>query len=244
VRHESGSNMLDRKSYLIAIAALGVVAAVSIGATVTLIATRGDSSGHSSPSAAANSSATDGAATNAGLASNVEAQGQSAGVFINEKEISKEQVDALKQMYGASPPAGRYWYDPRSGLYGYSGREAAGYIRPGHDFGTLSARASNGNTGVFLNGREINLTEAQFFQRVFGVVYQGRFWLDGATGNLGVEGNPMPLANLVAAMQRAQGSGDGGYRWRDGSGATITSEGNCTFAAIPGAPVYSTPGCG
>ena len=236
--------MLDRKSYIIAISVLGVVAVASLAATVTLLATRGNSPGLHSPDAAANVSAPGGAGMNAGLASDAATRGQSTGVFINEKEISKEQADALRQMYGAAPPPGRYWYDPRSGLYGYSGREAAGYIRPGHDFGTLSARASNGNTGVFLNGREINLTEAQFFQRVFGVVYQGHFWLDGATGNLGVDGNPMPLANLVAAMQRAQGSNDGGYRWRDGSGATITSEGNCTFAAIPGAPVYSTPGCG
>jgi hypothetical protein len=101
---------------------------------------------------------------------------------------SRKQIDLLRQTYGAAPPPGRYWYDPRSGLYGYWGREAAGYIRPGHDFGELSPRASAGNTGVFLNGREINLTEAQFFQRLFGVVYLGHFWLDGATGNSGKQG--------------------------------------------------------
>lgn len=236
--------MLDRKSYIIAVSALGVVAAGSLGATVTLLTTRGNSGG-GSYAEFAGSMSSPGGAMNLGLSSSAAADVQSTGIFINDKEISKAQADALKQMYGAAPPPGRYWYDSRSGLYGYAGREAAGYIRPGHDYGTLSERASNGNTGVFLNGREINLTEALFFQRVFGVVYRGHFWLDGATGNLGVDGNPMPLANLVAAMQRAQGSGkDGGYSWRDGSGATITSEGNCTFAAIPGAPTYSTPGCG
>jgi len=95
-----------------------------------------------------------------------------------------------------------------------------------------------------LNGREINITEALFFKRLFGVVYQGHFWLDGFTGNLGFEGSPVPIANVVAAMQRSQRYGAGGeYHWRDGSGAVVSSEGNCTFAAIPGAPVYSTPGC-
>jgi hypothetical protein len=100
---------------------------------------------------------------------------------------------------------------------------------------------------VFLNGREINLTEAQFFQRLFGVVYLGHFWLDGTNGNMGIDGNPTPLANLILAVQQAQqrGGGSGGeYHWRDGSGGVVSSGGNCTFAAIPGAPVYSTPGCG
>jgi hypothetical protein len=165
-------------------------------------------------------------------------------VFVNEHELSREQLRALVALYGGAPPKGRYWYDARSGLYGYWGREAAGYIRPGHDLGALSARASNGNTGVFLNGREINLTEAAFFQRVFGVVYRGNFWLDGRTGYLGVVGNPMPVANLVEAIQRSGVMRSSEYHWRDGSGSVVSSSGNCTFAAIPGAPVYSTPGCG
>ena len=171
-------------------------------------------------------------------------QSQGTNVVINEKEVSSQQIAALTQMYGAAPPPGRYWYDPRSGLYGYWGREAAGYIRPGHAFGPLSPRASAGNTGVFINGREINLTEAGFFQRLFGVVYQGHFWLDGSNGNMGIDGNPTPLANLVLAMRQAQSNGSSEYHWRDGSGGVVGGEGNCTFASIPGAPVYSTPGCG
>ena len=230
--------MAEKNSSIGTVAIIAALAA-ALAAAVTLLVVRG----HNSPSTVATTDANGG--SNASLTSNGTQQGQSTGVFINEKEISQAQADQLKQMYGAAPPPGKYWYDPRSGLYGYWGREAAGYIRPGHDFGTLSERASDGNTGVFLNGREINLTEAGFFQRLFGVVYQGHFWLDGSNGNMGVDGNPTPLANLVAAMQRAQQSGGGGeYHWRDGSGGVVGGEGNCTFAAIPGAPVYSTPGCG
>jgi hypothetical protein len=215
----------------------GLAAALAVAVTLLVVRGKSNEPGSSAPGAATSS---------ASLTSNGAQQGQSTGVFINEKEIAQSQVDELKQTYGAAPPAGHYWYDSRSGLYGYWGREAAGYIRPGHNFGELSPRASNGNTGVFLNGREINMTEAGFFQRLFGVVYQGHFWLDGSNGNMGVEGNPTPLANLVVAMQRAQASGGGSseYHWRDGSGAVVGGEGNCTFAAIPGAPVYSTPGCG
>ena len=166
------------------------------------------------------------------------------GVFVNEHEISQTQLGALASVYGAAPPKGRYWYDARSGLYGYWGREAWGYIRPGHDFGALSSRASSGNTGVFLNGREINTAEAAFFYRIFGVVYRGHFWLDGRTGYIGVEGNPMPVTNLVEAIRRSGVNASSEYHWRDGSGSVVSSSGNCTFAAIPGAPVYSTPGCG
>jgi hypothetical protein len=75
-------------------------------------------------------------------------------------------------------------------------------------------------------------------------VYRGNFWLDGRTGYLGVVGNPMPVANLVEAMQRSGVMRSSEYHWRDGSGSVVSSTGNCTFAAIPGAPVYSTPGCG
>jgi hypothetical protein len=231
--------MPSNKSLLIAVIVLGVIAAVAVGSMVTMMVMRGGA-----PAPAASTAAPQGAQP-AGLGG-AQPAAETSGVILNDKELSAGQLQELLQTYGAAPPKGRYWYDARSGLYGYWGREAAGYIRPGHNFGQLSPRASNGDTGVFLNGREINMTEAQFFQRLFGVVYLGHFWLDGTNGNMGIDGNPTPLANLVLAMQQAQqrGSQGGGYHWRDGSGGVVSSEGNCTFAAIPGAPVYSTPGCG
>jgi hypothetical protein len=169
------------------------------------------------------------------------------GVFINQREITRQQLEAIKQTYGAAAPPGRYWYDPRSGLYGKWGFEAAGYIRPGHDFGPLPANASNGNTGVIINGREINMTEAMFFQRIFGAVYQGRWWLDGQTGNVGLEGNPTPIANVVAALQRSQGGGGGqgggGYRWRDNiNNFSGGAENGCVWVNIPGGS-YTGSGC-
>lgn len=127
------------------------------------------------------------------------------------------------------------------------GHEAAGYIKPGHQFAALPANASNGDTGVFINGRQINMTEAMFFQRIFGAVYQGRWWLDGTTGNVGQESNPMPLANIVVALQQAQraggGGGGGGYRWRDEiNRASGGAEGGCVWVNMPGSS-YSSSGC-
>jgi hypothetical protein len=128
-------------------------------------------------------------------------------VVINGRALAPRQLQELAATYGVPPPAGRYWYDAISGLWGYEGREAHGFIHPGHDFGPLSPRASNGNTGAFVNGREINLAEALFYQRVFGAVSQGRFWLDGRTGNMGMEGSRLPLANLIVAIQQSQAGG-------------------------------------
>ena len=166
------------------------------------------------------------------------------GVYINERLVSQTELDMLKRAYGKGPPAAHYWYDPRSGLYGIWGYEAGGYIRAGHEFGQLPANASNGNTGVFINGRQLNMNEAMYLKNTFGAVYQGRWWLDG-TGNFGQEGNEQPLGNLVAMLQAAQRSGGGGeYRWRDeinrSSGGAVNG---CVWVNSPGS-TYSSSGCG
>jgi len=171
----------------------------------------------------------------------------STGILINGRLVSAEQLGELKAIYGAVPPPGRYWYDARSGLYGLWGREAAGVIRPGHNFGRVPAHASNGNTRVFINGRELNLIEALYFQQVFGAIYQGRWWLDGTNGNLGLEGSPMPIANFVLALQQRQqqqsSQGGGGYRWRDGRGSYGGVEGNCVFGSFKGGGSVMSSGC-
>ena len=41
-------------------------------------------------------------------------------IFVNEREITSQQADDLRRTYGAAPPAGHYWYDTRSGMYGVS----------------------------------------------------------------------------------------------------------------------------
>lgn len=169
------------------------------------------------------------------------------GVFINERELTDQQVRELVAIYRYPPPRGRFWYDGRSGLYGLWGREAAGYIHPGHNLGSLSPAASNGNTGVFINGRQVNQIELAFLQILFnGQVQRGRVWLDGRTWNIGVEGTSIVIANLAAAIQQAQRRAAGGgnnWGWRDGSGAVAASDGTCTMMSVPGAPTYATSGC-
>ena len=229
--------MAAEKAQTALIVGLALVAGIAIGAAGTLLYLRDDtrSAATSAINPGAKNTATGAPAARAG-----------SGVFINEKEITPEQSNLLLRTYGAAPPPGHYWYDSRSGLYGLWGYEAAGFIRPGHDFGSLPSNASKGGTGVFLNGREINMNEARYVQSLFGAVYQGNWWLDGQTGNIGVEGNPMPVANLILALQQAQqrsGGGDSGYRWRDGRGSFGGTEGNCTWISVPGAEARMSSGC-
>jgi hypothetical protein len=164
----------------------------------------------------------------------------SPGVFINGRELSDQQLEFLIATYHYAPPAGHYWYDAMSGAWGVEGHETAGLILPGYDLGPLARDASNGNTGVFINGREINMAEAARLQRTFGAVYRGHWWLDGRTGNYGVEGNPMPLGNIIAAMQAQSGGRNGDNFWSSAT-ARGNSAGGCSYVSVDG--VTATSGC-
>lgn len=139
----------------------------------------------------------------------------STGVFVNQKELTSEQMADLKRIYGTAPPVGRYWYDPRSGLIGVWGFEAAGQLSPGHSFGPLLPDSSRGNTGIFINGRQTNLAEAQFSGQILGSLIQGQWWMD-SNGDFGIEGSLIPVANMRVAIQQAQLAGNPAvYQYRD-----------------------------
>ena len=130
-----------------------------------------------------------------------------SGVYVNGRQLSVQEVQQHQAIYNAPVQPGRYWYDPTSGLYGYWGREAIGYIRTGHGYGSAPANASNGNTGIYLNGRHLNSVELTQWQALFRQVIQpGRYWLDGNSGNVGVEGNPTPTGNIRSAIQASRGN--------------------------------------
>jgi len=141
-------------------------------------------------------------------------QPPASAVSFNGRVLSPQQAQEMRTIYGKAAPPGRYWYDPVSGLYGIWGRGPAGFLRAGHEFGPLSPDASQGNTGVYFNGRHINTEEMAEWQRLFGNIGGGRYWLDGKTGNVGMEGNPAPVANLLQAVKLArQRPASGGATW-------------------------------
>ena len=141
-------------------------------------------------------------------------------VFINGVQLSDDQLRALEQMSYSQVPDGSYWYDRVSGAWGLQGGPAAGLTLAGLDLGgPLRPDASDGNTGVFINGRELHYMDLLGLQQLVPYVTPGRYWVD-AQGNAGVEGGPA-LANLRVLAQAAAANQGGGV-WRiygDGSGA-------------------------
>jgi len=115
-------------------------------------------------------------------------------VIVNGARLSDDKVKALEKQYGIRILPGDYWYDKICGAWGFRGGPSSGLILPFLDLGgPLQSKASNGNTGVFFNGRELHVLDVVALQQITPV-YQGRFWVD-AQGNIGLEGGPA-LANL------------------------------------------------
>ncbi len=159
-------------------------------------------------------------------------------VVINGNVLTGTQISELEKTYGIKAKPGRYWYDTKSGLYGVMGYQAFGFMLPGHVFGKLDPRASNGNTGVVVNGRELPQTEWAVWSQLLGYWIQpGAYWLD-QNGNAGYEGSPVIVVNLyVAAQQNAYRgkSGGGDNFWSSRFGAGNYDSGNQRgYVSVPG----------
>ena len=123
-------------------------------------------------------------------------QEQQQGVVINGVVVTPHQLKQLGVQAGQIQP-GKYWYDAATGAWGLQGSGVQGFIQPGLQVGgALQANASNGRTGVYINGRQLPQSDLiQLQQAVGGQVPPGRYWCQ-ANGNCGQEGNPQPLINL------------------------------------------------
>ncbi len=145
-------------------------------------------------------------------------------VIINSVRLSDEQVRSLEQQYRIPIQDGAYWYDQICGAWGLQGGPQAGVIQAGLNLGgPLRPDASNGNTGVFVNGRQLHQVDVLRLQQL-GPVYAGRYWVD-AYGNFGLEGGPM-LGNLMALMQPAGSYGSNTVNSRFG---TLNTDGNGNY---------------
>jgi hypothetical protein len=158
-------------------------------------------------------------------------------VYINDLRIEDEQVDAMERAWNTRVKDGRYWYDPACGAWGVEGGPCAGFMSAGNSIGgPLLSGASGGDTGVFINGRELHRLDVVALRRI-GPVFPGRYWVDGY-GNFGWEGGPM-LGNLAAALQMpAQPSGN---PWTVSSHAgTVGGDGNGFLFFNDGKNFWST----
>jgi len=113
---------------------------------------------------------------------------------VNGVQITPEKIEDIQKRYGIRIANGDYWYDRVSGAWGYTGGPTVGQVYPFMDLGgPLKPNASNGNTGVFINGRQLHIQDVLALRQIT-VVIPGKYWCD-AYGNIGFEGGPM-IANL------------------------------------------------
>jgi hypothetical protein len=127
-------------------------------------------------------------------------------VFVNGVQLRDEEIATLEEKYQSRIPDAFYWYDKMCGAWGMRGGRVLCTIEPDLKLGgDLAADASNGNSGIFINGRELNYLDVALLQRVVPMIIPGRWWLD-VYGNFGGERGPM-LGNIWE-LARSQGAED------------------------------------
>ena len=139
-------------------------------------------------------------------------QMEKALVVVNDVPLTQQRVGRLVIAAGGTIEPGRYWYDPVSGLWGAEGDSISGQIAPHLDLGgPLKADASQGKTGVFINGRDLPIQEVVVLRHL-GEAMPGRYWMN-AEGIGGFEHGPaiFNIRTGIEARIKQRGGGSGGW---------------------------------
>lgn len=129
-------------------------------------------------------------------------------VIVNGQRLSDQIVQALEQGYHVRIQPGAYWYDRLTGAWGFWGGPVAGVILPSLNLGgPLAENASNGNTGIFINGRQLHQRDVWVLRQIM-IPLPGHYWMD-AYGTFGCVGGP-PIGNVYWLANAARRRGGGG----------------------------------
>jgi hypothetical protein len=157
-------------------------------------------------------------------------QASAGTVRINGVVIPSAKLDNMARKYGQRIPGGDYWYDNRCGAWGKAGGPTLGFTAAGLNLGgKLQSGASNGNTGVFVNGRQLHVADVQSIQSYGVPVARGRWWVDSKF-NFGSEGSSAALGNLLQIAQQVSGKRYGGSS-SPNTGVQSASDGEGGFMA-------------
>lgn len=150
-------------------------------------------------------------------------------VVVNGEVLSATDLQVLQTRFGIRTQAGRYWYDPACGAWGFEGGPTIGFLPPALPVGgALREDASAGTTPVYINGRRLPITDVRNLQQIVGMVLPGRYWMDAA-GNVGVEGGP-PFMNLAVLARQAGRAASGNTFYRsDNTGIGAGSSGGTSY---------------
>ncbi|ARU54515.1 MAG: hypothetical protein MI864_16725 [Pseudomonadales bacterium] len=125
----------------------------------------------------------------ASLISLTSSQSAQADIQINRAPVTDNMMQLLLSK-GVYLHDGHYWYDSHTGLWGYDGGPVQGQIWPGLPIqAKLPTDASRGQTGVYINNRELQLSELHALSTYIQLSKPGRYWLR-ANGKGGMEGQP------------------------------------------------------
>ncbi|CAA7019905.1 unnamed protein product [Microthlaspi erraticum] len=120
-------------------------------------------------------------------------------IAVNGKPLSEDELYELQTC--ANPPdnlkPGDYWYDKNAGYWGKIGEKPCQIISPQMNIGGSNIKnASKGDTGVFINNREITKTEL-WMLKLAKVQCEGKphFWVN-ADGSYLEEGQKREMGNI------------------------------------------------